>query len=69
MTLWDVAGELSRRMTNIFLRARNGRRPVFGNLERFQTGPHWRDFVLFHEYFHGDSGAGAGGAPAKVAAD
>ncbi len=60
MTLWEVAGELSRRMTSIFLRDENGRRPVFGNLEKFQTDPHWRDLVLFHEYFHGDSGAGVG---------
>ena len=60
MTLWEVAGELSRRMTNIFLQDQNGRRPVFGNLEKFQTDPHWRDLVLFHEYFHGDSGAGVG---------
>jgi hypothetical protein len=60
MTLWEAAGELSRRMTNIFLRDENGRRPVFGNLEKFQTDPHWRDLVLFHEYFHGDSGAGVG---------
>ena len=59
-TLWDVAGELSRRMTNIFLRDKNGRRPVFGNLEKFQTDPHWRDLLLFHEYFHGDSGFGVG---------
>ncbi|MGH9536815.1 MAG: MGH1-like glycoside hydrolase domain-containing protein, partial [Terriglobales bacterium] len=60
MTLWEVAGELSRRMTNIFLQDQSGRRPVFGNLEKFQTDPHWRDLVLFHEYFHGDSGAGVG---------
>jgi hypothetical protein len=59
-TLWDVAGELLRRMTNIFLRDEKGRRPVFGNLEKFQTDPHWRDLVLFHEYFHGDSGSGTG---------
>jgi hypothetical protein len=59
-TLWDVAGELSRRMTNIFLRDEKGRRPVFGNLDKFQTDPHWRDLVLFHEYFHGDSGSGVG---------
>jgi hypothetical protein len=59
-TLWDVAGELSRRMTNIFLRDEKGRRPVFGNLEKFQTDPHWRDLLLFHEYFHGDSGSGVG---------
>jgi hypothetical protein len=60
LTLWDIAGELSRRMTSIFLQDENGRRPVFGDLEKFQTDPHWRDFVLFHEYFHGDSGAGIG---------
>jgi Glycosyl hydrolase family 63 C-terminal domain len=60
MTLWEVAGELSHRMTNLFLRDEKGRRPVFGNLEKFQTDPHWRDLVLFHEYFHGDSGAGLG---------
>jgi hypothetical protein len=60
MTLWEVAGELSRRMTRIFLRDEKGRRPVFGDLEKFQTDPHWRDLVLFHEYFHGDSGAGVG---------
>src|SRR5881296_4098388 len=60
MNLWEVAGELSRRMTSIFLQDERGRRPVFGNLEKFQTDPHWRDLVLFHEYFHGDSGAGIG---------
>jgi hypothetical protein len=60
LTLWEVAGELSRRMTSIFLRDENGHRPVFSNLEKFQTDPHWRDLVLFHEYFHGDSGAGVG---------
>ncbi len=60
LTLWDVAGELSRRMTNIFLKDDKGRRPVFGDLETFQTDPHWRDLVLFHEYFNGDSGAGVG---------
>ena len=60
MTLWEVAGELSRRLTSIFLRDETGRRPVFGNLEKFQTDPHWRDLVLFHEYFHGDTGAGVG---------
>jgi hypothetical protein len=60
MTLWEVAGELSRRLTGIFLRDRAGRRAVYGNLEKFQTDPHWRDLVLFHEYFHGDTGAGLG---------
>ena len=60
MTLWDVAAELSRRMTSIFLKDGSGRRPVFGNLEKFQSDPHWRELVLFHEYFHGDSGVGLG---------
>jgi hypothetical protein len=60
MTLWEVAAELSRRMTSIFTWDADGRRPVFGNLQKFQTDPHWRDLVLFHEYFHGDSGAGVG---------
>jgi hypothetical protein len=60
MTLWEVAGELSRRMTNIFLRDESGRRPVFGEVEKFQIDAHWRDLVLFHEYFHGDSGVGVG---------
>jgi hypothetical protein len=57
---WDVAGELSRRLTRIFLRDESGRRPVFGGSETFQTDPHWRDYVLFYEYFHGDRGAGIG---------
>jgi len=60
MTLWEVAGELSRRMSSIFLQDEKGRRPVFGNHDKFQTDPHWRDLILFHEYFHGDSGAGIG---------
>ena len=60
MTLWEVAAELSRRITRIFLRDESGRRPVFGNLEKFQTDPLWRDRVLFYEYFHGDLGSGLG---------
>jgi hypothetical protein len=60
LTLWEVAGELSRRMTNIFLQDQNGSRPVFGHLAKFQNDPHWRDLILFHECFHGDSGAGIG---------
>jgi len=60
MNLWEVAAELSRRLNRIFLRDEQGRRPVFGNLDRFQTDPHWRDLVLFYEYFHGDSGTGVG---------
>jgi hypothetical protein len=60
MTLWEVAAELSRRLTRIFLRDEQGRRPVHGSVERFATDPHWRDLVLFYEYFHGDNGAGIG---------
>jgi len=59
-TLDAVAGELSRRLTAIFQRDGNGRRPVFGGNERFQSDPHWRDYLPFHEYFHGDNGAGIG---------
>ncbi len=60
VTLWDVAGELSRRLTRIFLRAPGGRRPVHGGAGKFQTDPYWRDLILFYEYFHGDDGAGIG---------
>jgi hypothetical protein len=60
MTLWEVAGELSRRLARIFRRGPDGRRPVYGGIEKFQTDPHWRDLILFHEYFHGDNGAGIG---------
>jgi hypothetical protein len=58
--LWDVAADLSRRLTHIFLRDDNGRRPVYGGTETFQHDPHWRDLILFYEYFHGDNGAGIG---------
>ena len=60
MTLWEVSRELSQRLTKLFLRDSEGRRPALGNIEQFQTDPHWRDLLLFHEYFHGDSGAGLG---------
>jgi len=60
MTLWQVAEELSRRLTRLFLRDDNGRRPAFGDRERLHRDPHWRDHLLFHEYFHGDTGAGLG---------
>jgi Glycosyl hydrolase family 63 C-terminal domain len=59
-TLAEVAGEISRRLNRIFLRGEDGRRPVAGNLEIFQNDPHWGDLVLFHEYFHGDTGSGIG---------
>jgi hypothetical protein len=60
MTLWEVAEEISRRLTRIFLQDQNGRRPVFGRVEHFQRDPNWRDLIPFHEYFHGDTGAGVG---------
>jgi len=47
-------------MINIFLKDASGRRPLYGNIEKFQTDPHWRDYIQFHEYFHGDTGAGLG---------
>jgi hypothetical protein len=60
LTLWEVAAEISRRLTHIFLRRPDGRRPVHGGTEKFQRDPHWQDSVLFYEYFHGDNGAGIG---------
>jgi len=59
-SLWDAAAEISRRLTRIFLRSEDGKRPVFGGLDKFQTDPEWRDHIYFHEYFHGDNGAGIG---------
>jgi hypothetical protein len=60
MNLGEVAAELGRRLAATFTRGEDGRRPVFGGLETFQTNEHWRDLLLFHEYFHGDNGAGIG---------
>jgi hypothetical protein len=60
MTLFEVAREISRRLAAIFLRDGNGRRPVYGGTGKFQEDPHWRDLILFYEYFHGDLGAGLG---------
>jgi hypothetical protein len=60
MTLDEVAGELSRRLSSIFLRDDRGERPVLGDVARFQQDPNWRDLVPFHEYFHGDTGRGVG---------
>ncbi len=60
MNLEEVADELSRRLSRIFLRGEDGRRPVHGGAEKFQSDPHWRDLALFYEYFHGDNGAGIG---------
>ena len=60
MTLFEVARELTRRLSGSFLRDANGRRPVYGGCAKFQDDPHWRDLILFYEYFHGDNGAGLG---------
>jgi hypothetical protein len=59
-TLWEVGTDLSRRLIRLFLHGRDGRRPACGGTEVFQTDPHWRDLILFYEYFHGDNGAGLG---------
>jgi hypothetical protein len=55
-----VAKEIARRLSAIFLRTADGRRPVYGGTQKFQQDPHWRDYILFYEYFHGDNGAGLG---------
>jgi len=60
MDLQQVSNELERRMIRIFLRDSQGRRPVYGSIEKFQNDPHWRDLLLFFEYFHGDDGSGLG---------
>jgi hypothetical protein len=69
MTLFEVTQEISRRLTGTFLRepsthssssGQDGRRPVYGGTTKFQDDPHWRDLILFYEYFHGDNGAGLG---------
>ena len=60
ITLNQIADEISRRMVNTFVRDAHGRRAVFGTNETFQSDPHWRDYIPFHEYFHGDNGAGIG---------
>ena len=60
MNLFEVAREIAQRLTRIFHRDDSGRRPVYGGMQKFQNDPHWKDYVLFHEYFHGDNGAGLG---------
>ena len=75
MTLYQVAEEIASRLGKIFLRNEQGHRPVYGSAQKFQEDPHWREYVLFYEYFHGDSGAGIGashqtgwtGAVARIA--
>jgi hypothetical protein len=60
MTLFEIAKEIQRRLAATFLRDASGRRPVYGGTDKFQDDPHWRDLILFYEYFHGDNGAGLG---------
>jgi hypothetical protein len=60
MNLYQVAREISRRLSSIFLKNDQGQRPVYGGTRKFQEDPHWRDCILFYEYFHGDNGAGIG---------
>jgi len=60
MNLYQIAEEISRRLANIFLKDKHGRRPVYGGTRKFQEDPHWRDCLQFFEYFHGDNGAGLG---------
>jgi hypothetical protein len=60
MTLFEIAKEIQKRLARTFLRDESGRRPVYGGANKFQEDPHWRDLILFYEYFHGDNGAGLG---------
>ncbi|MDF2458763.1 MAG: uncharacterized protein K0S79_1179 [Nitrospira sp.] len=60
MNLFEVSKEIGNRLTKIFLRDPQGKRPVYGGAEKFQSDPHWRDYLQFYEYFHGDNGAGLG---------
>lgn len=60
LNLFEVSKEIASRLTRIFLKDKTGRRPVYGGAEKFQIDPHWRDLILFYEYFHGDNGAGLG---------
>ena len=60
LDLWQVSSELSKRLTRIFLRGKDGRRPFAGSNDLFNKDPHWRNLILFYEYFHGDTGAGLG---------
>jgi hypothetical protein len=60
LTLFEIGKEITRRIASIFLRDANGKRPVYGRAAKFQEDPHWKDHILFYEYFHGDNGAGLG---------
>jgi len=59
-TLWEIGVDISQRLVRIFMRGKDGRRAVYGDCEKFQNDPHWRDLILFYEYFHGDNGRGIG---------
>src|SRR5262249_40404015 len=60
MNLYEVVQEIAQRLMRIFLRDKNNHRPVYGGASKFQTDPHWKDLILFYEYFHGENGAGIG---------
>ena len=60
MNLYEVAQEIGQRLTRLFLKDQHGKRPVHGAFVKFQEDPHWRDYPLFYEYFHGDTGVGIG---------
>ena len=60
MNLWEVSQEISSRLTSIFLKDGEQKRPLYGGIEAFQNDPNWQDLIFFHEYFHGDNGAGIG---------
>jgi hypothetical protein len=60
MNLWDVSIELSKRLIRLFQLDQQGRRPIYGGMQKFQHDPHWKDLILFNEYYHGDNGAGLG---------
>jgi hypothetical protein len=62
MNLYQIAEEISNRLASIFLKGKDGHRPVYGGEKKLQEDPHWRDYLQFHEYFHGDNGAGLGAA-------
>jgi hypothetical protein len=60
MTLYEVSQEITHRLSKIFLPDAEGKRPLYGGTKKFQEDPHWKDYILFYEYFHGDNGAGLG---------
>lgn len=60
MNLWEVSHEIASRLSRLFMRDEQGRRPIFGDQDLFQNDPYWKDFLIFPEYFHGDNGLGLG---------